>query len=166
VRATHLLAIGIGVAVTLLATAPDAQAQRRGRSRYRGEPGLTPELGPRVGYDFTADDWSVGGQIRLPGRALELLLSADYYFESNAHPYQLNADLVLRLGKMLRGLYAGGGVGTYQNGSTDVAPNIVIGLEPRRRAGRVVHPYMEGRLSFLDNATPFRFVFGLNLVPD
>ena len=58
----------------------------------------------------------------------------------------------------------GGGVGYDHAGTGDVGPNIVVGLEPARRRGSAIRPYAEGRWTFLDNGTPFRFVFGVNLV--
>jgi hypothetical protein len=125
-------------------------------------------LGVRLGYDFQVDEWSLGGQFRLPGPFLETVLSGDSYFYPGANPWQLNADLVLHLGRF-RALYAGGGVGVFHQvsagaGTTDVGPNVVIGVQPRRRLGSPVRAYAEGRWTFLNGATPFRFVFGLNFV--
>jgi hypothetical protein len=150
------------VAVSLAAVSRDAEAQR-GRRRSRVSVWGPPEIGVRAGYDFRVDHFSLGGQLRVPARTLELLLSGDTYIEPGTNPYQLNADLVLRFGP-LRPLYAGGGVGYFHNAAGDVGPNIVVGIEPRRRARSPIRPYAEGRWTFLDAATPFRFVFGVNLV--
>jgi hypothetical protein len=151
------------VAVTLAAVSHDAEAQRRGRRRGLAGVVDPPELGVRAGYDFHVDHFSLGGQVRVPARVLELLLSADTYIQPGTNPYQLNADLVLRLGP-LRSLYAGGGVGYLHNAASDVGPNIVVGIDPRRRGRSHIRPYAEGRWTVLDAATPFRFVFGVNLV--
>ena len=150
------------VAVSLAVVSRDAEAQR-GRRRGGVSVWRPPEIGVRGGYDFHVDHFSLGGQLRVPTRALELLLSADTYIQPGTNPYQLNADVVLRLGP-LRSLYAGGGVGYLHNAVSDVGPNIVVGLEPPRRRRSAIRPYAEGRLTFLDAAKPFRFVFGVNLV--
>lgn len=144
--------------LTLAASAfpQEAYAQRRGLRVVRG---TAPEIGPRVGYDFDADAWSVGGQLRVPWRRLELLLSGDYYFSTAG---QENLDLVLHFGRF-SSLYAGGGVGMFHELGTSLGPNIVVGLHPPARGGSPIRPYAEGRWSFLDYGTPFRLVFGVNL---
>ena len=139
---------------------PEAQAQRRGLRVVRG---AAPEIGPRVGYDFDADDWSVGGQLRVPARVLETVASGDYYFAGATDMWQLNLDLALRLGRF-SSLYAGGGIGVFHQVTTDAGPNILVGLHPPARRGSPIRPYAEGRWTFLDGATPFRLVFGVNLV--
>ena len=151
------------VAVGLMAVSHDAEAQRPGRRRGLAGVVNPPELGVRAGYDFESDHFSLGGQLRIPGRTVQLLLSGDSYIEPGTNPYQLNADLVLQV-RPLRPLYAGGGLGYFHSGTGDLGPNIVVGLEPARRRGSAIRPYAEGRWTFLDNATPFRFVFGVNLV--
>lgn len=143
-------------ALALTSLPQEAQAQRRGLRVVRG---MVPELGPRVGYDFDADDWSVGGQLRLPARRLELLLSGDYYFTDAG---QVNLDLALRLGP-LSSLYVGGGVGVYWSFGSSVGPNILVGLHPAGRRAAPIRPYAEGRWTFLDYGTPFRLVFGVNV---
>lgn len=160
-RVTRLIVLCALVGVALTAVSRDAQAQRR----RRGFIGIRqpPELGVRAGYDFKTDYFSLGAQLRVPTGGLVLLLSGDSYIEPGTNPYQLNADLVLQL-RELRPLYVGGGVGFYHAGTTDTGPNIVVGLSPGRRAGSAIHPYAEGRWTLLDNATPFRFTFGVNLV--
>lgn len=160
-RAGRLLVLLAFVAVGLAGLSRDAHAQR-GRRRRVVQVRRPPELGVRAGYDFDVDHFSFGGQLRVPARVLELLLSGDGYVEPGTNPYQLNADLVLRF-RRLSPLYAGGGVGFFHHVTTDVGPNIVVGLEPPRRRS-AIRPYAEGRWTFLDNARPFRFVFGVNLV--
>ena len=146
--------------VCLAASSHEAQAQRRG---LRVVGGRAPEVGPRVGYDFDADDWSAGGQLRVPGPRLEALASGDYHFAAGIHPWQLNLDLALRLGRF-SSLYAGGGIGIFRALTTDVGPNVLVGLHPPARRGSPIRPYAEGRWTFLDDGTPFRLVFGVNLV--
>lgn len=144
-----------------VATLPsEAQAQQRGLRVVRQG---APEIGPRVGYDFKADDWSVGGQLRVPARVLETLASGDYYFASGTGQWQLSLDLALRLGR-LASLYAGGGIGVFHAVNTDVGPNILVGLHPPARRNSPIRPYAEGRWTFLDGGTPFRLVFGVNVV--
>ena len=138
----------------------EAQRPRRGLRRMFT---AVPELGPRVGYDFKFDDWLVGGQLRVPGPYLESLLSGDYYFAGASHPWQLNLDLAFRF-RPLATLYAGGGIGIFHDLTTDVGPNVLVGLHPPARRGAPVRPYVEGRWTFLDGATPFRLVFGINLL--
>lgn len=154
------LAIILLVGACLAAWQRDADAQQRGLRRVRLP---APELGPRVGYDFESDQWTVGGQFRVPGRLLESILSGDYYLVSGTRPWQLNLDLALRL-RRFASLYAGGGIGIFHAVSTDVGPNLLVGLHPPARRGAPIRPYAEGRWTFLDGGTPFRLVFGVNLV--
>ena len=140
----------------------EGQAQRPRRG-LRGLATIAPELGPRVGYDFKANDWSLGGQFRVPGRLLESLLSGDAYFAAGTHPWQVNLDLAFRL-RRFSSLYAGGGIGIYHLLTTDVGPNILVGLHPPTRRGAPIRPYAEGRWAFLDGGTSSRLVFGINLV--
>lgn len=158
-RWSLLLAVLVG---SLVAVSREAQAQRPRRGLRRMF-NAVPELGPRVGYDFKADDWLVGGQFRVPGPYLESLLSGDYYFAGATHPWQLNLDLAFRF-RPLATLYAGAGVGIFHDVTTDVGPNLLVGLHPPARRGAPVRPYAEGRWTFLDGGTPFRLVFGVNLL--
>ncbi len=158
---TWLLALAL-LAGCLAVPSREAQAQRPQRGLRRVVT-MPPELGPRVGYDFQADDWSLGGQLRVPGRFLESLLSGDYYFAAGTHPWQLNLDLAFRL-RRFSSLYAGAGIGIFHLLTTDVGPNVLVGLHPPARRGAPVRPYAEGRWTFLDGGTPFRLVFGINLV--
>ena len=146
------------VATGLSVTYQEALAQRRGLRVVR-HPVL--EIGPRVGYDFEADDWTLGGQLRVPIRPVEPLVSVDYHLVTG-HPWQLNVDLALRL-RRLSCVYAGGGIGIFHAGTTDVGPNLLVGLHPPPRRNAPIRPYAEGRLTFLDGVTPFRLVFGVNL---
>ena len=150
-------------AVLLIVVTPlssEGQARRRGLRVVRGP---SAEIGPRIGYDFDADDWSVGGQLRVPARVLETLASGDYYFAGAVDAWQLNLDLALRLGR-LSSLYAGGGIGVFHQVTTDVGPNLLVGLHPSARRNSPIRPYAEGRWTFLDGVTPFRIVFGIDLV--
>lgn len=147
------------LAGALALPAQEAHAQRRGLRVVRP---AAPELGPRVGYDFRVEDWSVGGQFRVPSRVIETLASGDSYFAVN-RAWQLNLDLAVRLGR-LSSLYAGGGLGIYHLAGTDAGPNLLVGLRPPARRNAPIRPYAEGRWTFLDGGTPFRLVFGVNLV--
>jgi hypothetical protein len=155
-----LLVVLVG---SLVVASREAEAQRPRRGLRRVFTAV-PELGPRVGYDFLADGFLVGGQFRVPGPYLESLLSGDYYASGESR-WQLNLDLALRF-RPLATLYAGGGIGIYHGalGGTDVGPNILVGLHPPVRRGAPVRPYAEGRWTFLDAGTPFRLVFGVNLL--
>lgn len=157
-RRSTFLIIGALVATSLSVPSQELRAQRRGLRVVRN-PVL--ELGPRVGYDFERDDWTVGGQLRLPIRPVEPLVSGDYYF-ATGHPWQLNVDVALRL-RRLSSLYVGGGIGVFHAGTTDVGPNMLVGLQPPARRSSPIRPYAEGRWTFLDGV-PFRLVFGVNLV--
>lgn len=158
-RPARTLALAL-LAAALTGLFHQAQAQRRGLRVVRDP---APEIGPRVGYDFHYDDWSVGGQLRVPSRVLETLVSGDAYFSEATHPWQLNLDLVIRLGRF-GSLYAGGGIGIFHAGTTDAGPDVLVGLHPPARGTARLVPYAEGRWTFLDGRTPFRLVFGINLV--
>ncbi len=153
----------LAAAFLLAAVAFSHRAEGQARRGLRRVALFTPEIGARVGYDFKANIWSLGGQLRVPARVLESLLSGDSYFAAGTHPWQLNLDLAFRL-RRLSSLYAGGGIGIFHDLTTDVGPNVLVGLHPPARRGAPIRPYAEGRWTFLNGATPFRLVFGVNLL--
>jgi hypothetical protein len=156
----RVVLVVMAACLVVLSHSAQAQRPRRGLRRVFA---AVPELGPRVGYDFKADDWLVGGQLRIPGPYLESLFSGDYYLEGATRPWQLNLDLAVRL-RPLASFYAGGGIGIFHDLTTDVGPNVLVGLHPPARRGAPVRPYVEGRWTFLNGGTPFRLVFGINLL--
>ncbi len=145
----------------------DAQA-RRGRAPNTFD--RTAEVGVRGGYDFDAEDWSIGGQGRIPiARIIEVLPSGDLYLVDNGTAFQLNLDLAVPLAP--RGaLYGGGGAGFFLRDpgvpgvstSTDVGLNLLVGLEPGRLRRSRIRWFAEARWFLVEGNNPFRLVAGLN----
>lgn len=121
---------------------------------------LGPQFGPRAGYDFDAETWSLGGQLRLGGgRGLELIPSGDFYFDTDA--WQLNLDAAFPLGR-LRAFYGGLGAGFFHQTVTETHLNLFLGLRLGGRVSTPVRPYAEARWMRVDGNDPFRLVFGMN----
>ena len=131
-----------------------------------------PAIGVRVGRDFDADVWSVGGQLRfslpfLPG--MELTPSGDVFLPDDGADWQLNLDVVLRPGRVSL-FYAGGGVAVMRDdffvpnvSRTEIGYNLLIGLQiPVRRAP--LRPFVEARWTFIEGFDPFRLVAGVNVL--
>jgi len=138
-----------------------------------GRPAFSPRLaiGVRVGRDFDADVWSLGGQLRfslpfLPG--IELMPSGDVFVPDDGAEWQLNLDAVLRPGRVSL-IYVGGGVAVMRDEffvpnvrRTEVGYNLLIGLRiPVRRVP--LSPFVEARWTFIEAFDPFRLVTGVNL---
>lgn len=101
---------GVAGFVTLaLLLAPVPLYGQRGRMVPRSPSWRPPpSLGIRGGFDFDAEQYAVGGQVRMPLAPLaEVLLSGDYYLAGDTSAWQLNLDLAT--GAMLPGVYAGAG---------------------------------------------------------
>lgn len=131
-----------------------------------------PAIGVRVGRDFDADVWSLGGQLRfslpfLPG--IELMPSGDIFLPDDGADWQLSLDAVLRPGRVSL-IYAGGGVAVMRDDffvpnapRTEVGYNLLVGLQvPVRRIP--LRPFVEARWTFIKGFTPFRLVMGVNLL--
>ena len=113
-------------------------------------------VGPRLSYNFDAEEFGVGAQLSVPvARRLEFYPSFDYYFVEPGSLTSLNVDLKYRVpAEGLRWLYVGGGInftrvsfGEFEN--TDTGANIIAGYESIR--GRV-HPFAEFRLTAGDGS--------------
>lgn len=154
-RSIRGVAVAVIAAGALFGVAAGAEAQT---SRSH--------LGPRVSYNFDAEEFGIGAQLGVPvGRRLEFYPSFDYYFVDPGNLWALNADLKYRISgtKSAEWLYVGAGLNFtgFSNGpvdDTDVGANLLAGVEPLR--GRV-HPFAEGRLTLGDGST-FQISAGLN----
>ena len=122
-------------------------------------------LGPRVGYNFDAEEFTLGGQLSVPvSSRLEFYPSADVHFVEVGSLWTLNADLKYRFsGESMNWFYAGAGLGFRMrsfndNDNTDTGFNMFFGAESLR--GRV-HPFGEARVTLSDGSM-FMLVGGLN----
>jgi hypothetical protein len=125
-----------------------------------------PHVGPRIGYNFDAEDISLGGQLSFPiGRRLEFYPSADVTLVDPGSMFAVNIDLKYRLpaGSSMDWLYLGTGLGIVSrsfndNDNTDTGLNVLLGAESLR--GRV-HPFVEGRVLISDGSMA-QLMGGLN----
>jgi hypothetical protein len=134
---------GIAVALTIAGT---AQAQT---SRLH--------LGPRISYQFDAEDIGLGAQLGVPvARQLEFYPSFDIFFVDPGSLWQFNADLKYRFGGQgLDWLYAGAGLNLLHASAggasnTDAGLNLFGGIESLKGT---VHPFAELRLTVGDGST-------------
>lgn len=121
-------------------------------------------IGPRIGFDFDAEDALIGGQILLPiTRSVELYPSFDYYLRDAGTWLGFNGDLRFRLNARTRSVvYLGAGLGVLHRSDgvddTDAGLNLFGGLDAHAGA---VHPFVEGRLR-LNDGSAFQILAGLN----
>ncbi len=129
--------------------------------------GLSPvTLGPRGGYDYDGDAFSVGGQLRIPlwrRSRVTLAPSGDFFNDGSGADWQANVDVLISPGPR-GGFYGGLGFGWVAEGRSERerAVNQVLGLRRPFGRGRT-QTYVEARWTELDRETVFRLVFGLNL---
>jgi hypothetical protein len=162
------------ILVGLLVSADLADAQRRGgqrpgreqvRERMRTWPVPVPEIGVRGLYDFDTRDFGVGAQMQIPmGRLLRLVPSGELHLGDET-TWQANADVAVAL----RVLRAGGGLALVDgtrtgrvDGDSEIGLNLFAGLHAPYRRGTIARPFAEARWTFLEEATPFHLVAGVN----
>lgn len=144
------LAVVVVVCTVAVATVAEAQQQLH--------------LGPRLSYNFDAEEFGLGAQFSYPvARRIEFYPSFDYYFVDPGSLWALNADAKYRVPTEGEWLYLGGGLSIARasfngNSATDAGLNLFGGLETR--IGRI-HPFAEGRLTLGDGST-FQISAGLN----
>ncbi len=140
-----------------------ADAQRRVRRRPAAAAGVLPQpsFGPRLGYDFKADHWFLGGQVNLPvARRLAVAPSAEFYLGSTGTPYRLNADLKYHPPTVYGLFYFGGGLAIlHSSGGTDTGANLFGGWEGQQ--ARPFKPFVEAKLVF-SSGTSFNIQGGIN----
>jgi len=68
-------------------------------------------IGPRLSFDFDAEEIGIGAQVGIPvGRRVELYPSFDYFFVDPGTLWSINADVKARIfGERLEWLYTGVG---------------------------------------------------------
>lgn len=138
------------------AAARPADAQRAPRLLVR------PELGLAGARNFSDDQWTVGGYLRVPlVGTLDLRPGGDYAMGGD-HDYQLNADLSLRGPRDLAWL--GGGVAWVHRDfgatrETRTGANLFIGFKPVPREGAQL--FVEARWTLVSSRTLFRGILGI-----
>lgn len=122
-------------------------------------------LGPRISYNFDAEEVGLGAQVGLPiGRRLEFYPSFDVFFVDPGSLWALNADIKYRFGGQgMEWLYTGGGLNVTNasvgdNDETNAGLNLLLGVESLRGW---VHPFAEGRLTVGDESM-FQLSGGIN----
>ena len=124
-------------------------------------------LGPRAGYDFDGDTFSVGAQLRIPvwrRSRIMVVPSGDVFDNGSGADWQMNVDLLVSPGPR-GGFYGGLGFGWVEEDGRqkrELAVNQVLGLRLPLGRGRT-QTYVEARWTELNRETVFRLVFGLNL---
>lgn len=156
-RLTGGIVVAVAALAVMTATA-DAQRRVRGGRAVRVE---RPGVGPRLGYDFDADNAFLGGQFNIPvGRRWAFVPSADFYLGADGTPYRINADLKFHPPTTYGYFYFGGGLAIlHSSGGNDTGGNVFGGWEGRHYSP--VKPFLEGRFVFADN-TSFNALVGIN----
>ncbi len=151
----------------------DRDRRERTRVRVRHDDGDAIRFGVRGGYDFDERVGLAGAQVRIPlVRQLQVVPSADVLFgEANAQ-WQINGDVIVKPDG-LGGLYAGAGVAFASadfdptdlddDRDTEAGYNVVFGLDGGRLGSTIVRPFAEARWTRVDELSPFRLVFGINV---
>jgi hypothetical protein len=111
-------------------------------------------LGPRLSYQFDAEELGVGAQFSVPiASHLEFYPSFDVFFTSPSSLWSFNADLKWRaLAQSAGWLYLGSGLNIMESGGdgSQAGLNLFAGVESLK--GRV-HPFGELRFIVNDNST-------------
>jgi len=127
-------------------------------------------LGLRTGYDYDAEVWSLGGQLKLhPGRGrsgLQIIPSGDVFFIKGTADWQVNLDAAIHL--MM--LYGGVGI-AYLNRDfqqpdekdNKTGTNYFIGMPlPIPLYKLRMMPFLEARWTEVKDERLFRLVVGVN----
>ncbi|MGH7561347.1 MAG: hypothetical protein ACRENB_10045 [Gemmatimonadales bacterium] len=127
---------------------------------------IRPHIGPRLSYDFDAEEFGIGAQAGIPlGQRFELYPSIDYFFVDPGSLWAFNADLKYRIAyEKAAWLYVGTGLNLEtasfnDNSETDPGLNLMVGAEPLHNW---IHPFGEARLKLADR-TAFQLMAGLNI---
>jgi hypothetical protein len=164
VRTITLRALVVLAALAVVGTGASAQ-RARARARATAAAVERPSFGAHLGYNFDADDALLGAQLTYPVTPrLALYPTFDYYFESGATLWALNADIKFHPPTRHGYFYFGGGLnilhgsaGGFSN--TDTNLNLLGGIEGRRWRSTV--PYVEAKL-IVGNGSAFQIVGGLS----
>lgn len=116
------------------------------------------QFGPRVGYNFDAEEFSIGAHLIKPlTSAIAIYPSFDYFLIDVGTMLGINADLRYQMpAQNLQWLYLGAGVGFtrfsfegFSNTSTRL--NMIGGFQPA--GGSRIKPFAEARLAVGDGST-------------
>ncbi len=133
--------LALGVLLGLL-SAGAAQAQTH-----------SMHLGPRLSYQFDAEEIGLGAQFSLPiAKQLEFYPSFDVFFTSPSSLWSFNVDLKWRVAPAsVNWLYLGTGLNISDGpGDSNAGLNLFGGVESLK--GRI-HPFAEMRFVVSDNST-------------
>lgn len=148
--ALRLSTIGL-VLVLVSATAGTAQAQTQAHKMH---------LGPRLSYQFDAEEIGLGAQFSLPiSSNLEFYPSLDVFF-TDPSLWSFNADLKWRVAPAsVSWLYLGTGLNLMDGGGDSQAGlNLFGGVQSLKGQ---IHPFAEMRFTINDNSTA-QLAAGLN----
>ncbi len=118
-------------------------------------------LGPRLSYQFDAEELGVGAQFSVPiAKQLEFYPSIDVFFTSPSSLWSFNIDLKWRVAPAsVSWLYLGTGLNVMDGaGDSNAGLNLFGGIQSV--TGRI-HPFAEMRFVVSDNSTA-QLAAGLN----
>jgi hypothetical protein len=146
------------VSGSLLAPPAAAQLHRKGAGWH----GIS--AGVRGGRDFENHAWSVGAQGAVPlQNRIHFRPSGDYFLgDRTPFRWQLNADATLSFGPR-RTVYGGAGAAFTRVrvlSKVKTGYNLFFGLVSEADTRRKV--FLEFRWTFVNRASPFRLVLGIN----
>jgi hypothetical protein len=116
------------------------------------------QFGPRVGYNFDAEEFSIGAHLIKPlTSAIAIYPSFDYFLVDAGTLFGINADLRYQMpAENLQWLYLGAGLGitrfSYEGFSnTDTGLNLIGGFQPVGTSR--IKPFAEARLGIGDGSS-------------
>lgn len=125
------------------------------------------EFGPRVTYNFDAEEFAIGAHLVKPlTSAISLYPSFDYYLVDGFTLLGINADLTYKVpSENLEWLYVGAGLGIFRTSSegfsnTDTGINLIGGFQPA--GGARIKPFAEARFQ-IGGGESFSVVGGLKI---
>lgn len=125
------------------------------------------EFGPRVTYNFDAEEFAIGAHFLKPlTEALSIYPSFDYYLVDGFTLLGINADITYKVpGENLDWLYVGAGLGLFRTSfegfsNTDTGLNLIGGFQPASSAR--IKPFAEARFQ-IGGSESFSVVGGLKI---
>lgn len=118
------------------------------------------QFGPRVGYNFDAEEFSIGAHFIKPlTSAIAFYPSFDYYMVDEGTQFGINADLRYQMpAENLQWLYLGAGLGIFRSSgqegvesNTNTGLNLIGGFQPVGSSR--IKPFAEARLKVGDGST-------------
>lgn len=125
------------------------------------------QFGPRIGYNFEAEEFTIGAHFIKPlTSAIAFYPSFDYFLIDEGTMFGINADLRYQMpAENLQWLYLGAGLGITRfsfegSSNTDAGLNLIGGFQPVGSSR--IKPFAEARL-LIGDGSAFAVVGGISI---